>query len=282
LPLLRRLADTLSAAAAFAMICRTEMAARERDRGGPVTFLNEPPSPKSKVIPVEIARRFAERRPAEASAFTIAPDLLDDALTLLAASRYVRRAARAVPGLRTGAEMCACEWVASRSLAEILAMPEDETILAIDPAGRAGLRVLVRGVATVAEFHLLLADVWPDGPRPPADCLAATRLFATDDPPIATARWQLHHPRAMTADGRLPASFAGSVDWIWNDRPLTAIPFVAGERTILLGEPVYRKQWEVVRTLPFPAEPLRVVERWDEATVSRWLNLAGASRAMAA
>jgi hypothetical protein len=68
----------------------------------------------------------------------------------------------------------------------------------------------------------------------------------------------------------LPPGFTGSDDWLWGPEPLAAIPFMDGERTVLLGEPVSAMAWEAVSRFPFPAERLDVLETLNEREVAEW------------
>src|SRR5438045_1828151 len=45
---------------------------------------------------------------------------------------------------------------AAKDLAGLLAVPDEETVLVLHPRLRTGLRLFVRGVVDVAQFHLLL------------------------------------------------------------------------------------------------------------------------------
>src|SRR5437763_14517019 len=107
---------------------------------------------------------FDPVRQAECNAARGAPDrspgtgrlagLVAAELPALFASVEVRRAARAIPGLREAAARVP----AAKALADLLAVPDDETVLVLHPRLRTGLRLFVRGVADVAQFHLLLLD----------------------------------------------------------------------------------------------------------------------------
>ena len=288
LPLLRKLSATLNDAGRFLAECRTheERATRKSRRWGvPSLFFFEKRlqqewenvRPESPAFPEPYSTAVAKRFPALAASWTILPDLLADALTVLYSSRLTRRAARAVPGLQAGAETIAKSMTDCRDLADLLSMPEDETVLAIDPAAMTGVRVRVRGIATVHEFHALLADAaratFP-GPRPSPAVIAAYRGIGLNpaEPPISTARFQFVHPRALRADGTLPPGLNGTDDWLWGPEPIAVIPFVDGERTILLGEAVSAMAWEAVRRFPFPAERLDVLETLSESDVAAWMR----------
>src|SRR5262249_35168664 len=91
-------------------------------------------------------------------------------LPALWASVEVRRVARTVDGLKAAAEALAPACPAAKDLAELLAVPDDEAVLALYPAAYSGFRFVGRGVADVGQFHVLLADAiadtrWIVGPR---------------------------------------------------------------------------------------------------------------------
>lgn len=288
LPLLRKLSATLTDAGQFLAECRKveERATRKSRRWGvPSLFFFdkrlqkewEAIRPVSPTFPEPYSSEVAKRYPALAAAWTILPDLLTDSLTVLYGSRLTRRAARAVTGLQSAAESIAKYLPDCRDLADLLAMPEDETVLAIDPIAMTGVRVRVRGIATVHEFHALLADAAATifhGPRPSPAVMAAYRGMGLNsaDPPIATARFQFFHPKALRPDGTLPPGFSGSDLWLWGPEPLAAIPVVNGERTVLIGEPVSDFAWDAVRRFPFPAERLDVLETLTANDVLNWMQ----------
>ena len=272
LPLLRRLADALHAGCRFHDACQHEIDGELADRGGRVQFLNEPHRPGDSRIPRSIAQRVASRSPELAQAWTVLADQIDDAVTLMAASGVVRRAARAIPQLIESASAFAERQKSGRILADILAMPEDETVLVLDPVHGFGLRVRVRAIATVAEFHMLLAEIWPEGAKPDRDVIAAYHQLTIGKTPIATARFQLLHPRALQDDGTIPSGFQTSEHWIWNDRPLHELPRIGSERTLVVAEPIYTAAWEAIRLLPFPVEKLEVIDRLGESEVREWIR----------
>jgi hypothetical protein len=141
------------------------------------------------------------------------------ALPALVASVEVRRVARTIPGLREAA--LATKLPAAKDLADLLAVPDDEVVVALDPAREVGVRLLVRGVADVGQFQALLADVAPE--------LRDRRV----------ARWQAYRPAALRADGTLPAGMSGCEHWLWWHESLAAVPLVRGERVLLLGPAAY-------------------------------------------
>ncbi|MFO0935827.1 MAG: hypothetical protein U0798_04830 [Gemmataceae bacterium] len=289
LPLLRRLTQALIDSHRFLLACqkRNERATGKQRRWGvPNLFFFhrdiqkewEAKQADKQPITSQFAAPVARRDPEAAAAWTILPDLLADVLILLYGSRMVRRAARAIPGLRQAAEKLAPTISECRDLVEILAMPEDETILCLHPRAGVGVRVRMRGIATVQEFHVLFADavgVTLPGSRPAPQVVQAYRAGSPmigGEPLIATARFQLFKPEALQADGTLPSGFQASEHWLWGPERLAEIPFVSGERVLLLDEPVFAMKWEASRLLPIPPDRVEIVEFLDDAGVREWMS----------
>ncbi len=133
--------------------------------------------------------------------------------TTLCESVSVRHVARAI-GLREAARALAPHSPAARELADLLAVPDDEVILALAPAERTGIRLYVRGAAEVAQLIRWLGN-------------------AIADEPV-----QLFVPAALTPDGTLPVGFAGCKHWLFPTQPLAAVPRIGGERVVLIGPAV--------------------------------------------
>jgi hypothetical protein len=265
LPLLRRLAATLLLTARFRAACRVAAARFERNSGVPPLFFFHRPHqlewetvrsrPAAAVD--RVAARVAARHPAAAAAWAVLPELLDDAVSLLSGSVEVRHAARAVPGFADAARNLAGELTKCRDLSDLLEIPDDEVIHVRYPDRGITAQILVRGVATVAQFHLLLAEalVGPQfsGRKPTPEVIAAARrgIPPGADPPVAKAAFQLLRPSAARADGSVPVGFTAVDHWLWGWEPLAAVPQLNGERTVLLAPPAYPAEWEV--TTRFPA-----------------------------
>jgi len=273
LPLLRTLRDALERAAGFRDACRR---AERRTRWGvpPLFFFDQragraaEPAARPR-FPDPYAAAVARRRPAAARAWADLGDLTADALTLLAGAVEVRRAARAVPRLRAAAAALAPDHPGCRHLAGVLAIPDDEVILALHPAARAGWRVRLRGVADVAQFHVLLADAvtgapargFLAGPRPDGRVADAYRDSPVDPAAdVATARFQLYRPAALRPDGTLPPPFRAAELWLWGHESPADVPAVGGERVVLLGDPPYPRAWPAGRRFPLIRGELEVLE----------------------
>jgi hypothetical protein len=193
-------------------------------------------------------------------------------LPALCASVEVRRVARTVDGLKATAETLAPACPAAKELADLLAVPDDEVIVVLHPGLRAGFRFVVRGVADVGQFHVLLAEAiigdWS------ARCLPGTRfaeryVSACRDvnpavpagvPMVAEARFQMYTPAALRPDGTLPTGFAGCEHWLWPATGLASVPRVNGERVVLLGPPAFRATWDVTRRFPAMAADVRLLD----------------------
>lgn len=143
-------------------------------------------------------------------------------LPLLIADPRVRRAARAVEGLAAAARAAAPRCPAARALADLLAVPDDEVFLALWPERRAGVRLHLRGAATVAQLIEVLVPA------------------LTGAPAGAVAPVQLFRPDALAPGGALPEGPAGCAHWLWPEMPLALVPRRNGERVVLVGPAAVR------------------------------------------
>lgn len=204
------------------------------------------------------------------------PDLLDDALSLCGESIDVRRMARAVPGLREAANAVP----QAAELAGILGLIEEEVWLVIHPAARAGFRVVVEGVADVAQLHVLLAERLTGDPsrgflagrRPDSEVVEACRETGRIEGLVATSRFQFYRPEALQTDGTLPAGFDGSPHWYWGRESLGAVTQQHGERILLLGDPIHPLSWDVTRRYSRVRAEADVVEVLTAAEIEGWLR----------
>ena len=283
LALLTRLRDALRLSADLMIACRREEAtAARRTRGEPkLFFFDQPrPAPAAK-FPEPYLARVTPRMPAAARAWADLPHLLDDALTALPAAVGVRRIARTLDGLQEAARELAPVLPAAAEVAELLAVPDDQVVLAIHPAARAGVRVRLRGVAEVHQLHTFLADALTGDPargllpgrRPHPRVLSGYRDADPDpDHHQMTTRFQLFHPDGLNPNGTLPEGFAGSDHWVWGEDSPAVLPLEQGERLVLLGEPVYEAVWEARRKFPRLTAEVEVMEVLSRSEVEAWLT----------
>lgn len=131
------------------------------------------------------------------------------ALPELVRSVAVRHLARALD-LPAAAQLLAGDCPAARRLVELLAVPDDEVFLLLDPRRRIGVRWLVRGAADVGQLIARWAEEF-------------------------TPDVQLYTPAVLQADGTLPVGVRGCRGWLWPTQPLAAIPRRHGQRVVLVG-----------------------------------------------
>ena len=210
---------------------------------------------------------YEAARPRQVEQTSPVAEMIATELPGLFASVEVRRVARAIPGLPEAA----ARLPAARELAELLALPDDETVLVLHPRERTGFRLFVRGVADAAQFQLLMLDAIGSTP-PPSRLVAAYRdadpVTPAGVPMVAAGRFQLFRPSAVRPDGSVPVGFGGSDHWLWPHQPLAALPRIDGERVVLLGEPAFRQTWEVERRFPAMAaevQPLQALSPFQVA-----------------
>ncbi len=187
------------------------------------------------------AQRQAEleaTRLAKPDTFAAVTHAITAELAELFAHVEVRRIARATAHLAAAAATLAPRCAAAQTLAELLAIPDDEVFLVLVPATREAFRLHVRGVADVSQLYRAIAS----------------RIAATS--------FQLFTPPALRNDGTLPTGFAGCEHWLWPTQPLAAVPRREGERVVLVGaatvQPVFtleprfpamRAEIETIQTL---------------------------------
>jgi hypothetical protein len=192
----------------------------------------------------------------------------------LSQSVELRHVARAVPGL-----IEACRTTShGKPLAELLAVPDDETVLVLQPALQIGIRFAVRGIATVNQFHVLIMDAFDSRRAPSRFRIACENAMPVPAgvPMAVELPHQCFRPAALQLDGTVPESFAGCDQWLWGWEPLAAAPRIDGERVVLLGEPAHPRTWEVelrFPTMAAQAELQQVLNPYQ--TAERLSRLAG-------
>ena len=261
LPLLVRLRDTLLDAIRFRDACRRlERHANRRWAVPPLFFFDAAAQsqwdvvrPARPTFPDPWANEVAESDPVAAYAWNKLPDLLDDTLSLCGASANVRHAARAIPGLTRAATQLATDHKRVKQFADMLAVPDDAVVVAVDPAMKIGLRVSVRGVARVGQLHRLLADAfWADS--------------------NTASRFQLYRPTALGSDGRVREGVGGIGDCLWPGDSLTDIPAENGERIVLLGQAPFQSHGDTVGPTSLVDEEVDILEVMSREAVGWWLE----------
>jgi hypothetical protein len=196
-------------------------------------------------------------------------------LPVLCATVEVRRVARTIPGLQATATALASACPEAQQLAELLAVPDDEVFVVLDPLARTGYRVVVQGVADVGQFSTLLADLLP-GELVAERFVRAYRdvnpVLPAGVPMVVAARFQLSFPAALRSDGTLPSGFAGCEHWLWPSMPLATIPRIKGERVVLLGKPAFPLNWDVDRRFPTMPADLQLLEELNTERVREYLT----------
>ncbi len=253
LPLLTQLRDTLRAALKYRDRRRLLEANSPDNRWGvPALFyfdarLQADLERRRPATGDRFATDAARLDPVGAAAWAALPDLLDDALTVLTNSVEARHAARAIEGLQGAAQAMRHECEAVAPLTRLLNLADDDTVRVVNPRAGTGVRLVVRGVADVAELHRLLADVIP-GPR-----------------------WQFFRPEALRAGSELPAGPAGAEHWLWGHEALNTLPRLDGDRTLLIDS-AERPVTETESRRPNPARAeVRVLEAMTTEAVDAWV-----------
>ena len=194
--------------------------------------------------------RQAELEAARTVATTVSPlaRRIEREVAALEASVEARQAARGVPGLRDAAGAVPV----AKPLAELLAMPDDESVLAI--------RFSVGGVATLNQFKTLMraAGGEPLPARVVRMCRDVDPIVPAGVPMIVDLPFQFFRPAALRKDGTLPPAFDVCDRWLWGWESLAAAPRIDGERVVLVGEPAFPMKWEADRRHPAMAASVQL------------------------
>ncbi len=215
-------------------------------------------------------------------------DLIATEMPTLLAHVEVRRVARALDGFSAAAVALASHCLAANDLADLLTVPDDEVFLALTPHTRTGVRLHVRGAASVAQLHRLLAEPLPPAPSPkkgggeeqtgnasaPRSGFSPSLLRGGVGEGFCAL--QLFAPAALLPDGTLPAGFAGCGRWLWPTQPLAMVPRVNGERVVLAAPSVVRPAPDAEVRFPTMAVESEVIQTLNPFQVAEVLSrLAG-------
>ena len=139
------------------------------------------------------------------------------------------------------------EW--AHWIALMLAVLHEAPFVAIEPSSGKAVGGRISGVSENFQLHTLLMDAFDRPVDPEVLAIARGDGPQQGDREVAGA-WNLYTYRALR-DGRLPEPDASqSGEWIWNEGVPAVIPEIDGTRVILLGEPLYERTWDAVRTFP--------------------------------
>jgi hypothetical protein len=134
-----------------------------------------------------------------------------------------------------------------------------------------GWRTRLRGVADLAQFHVLLAGQVP-GPKPDPRVVEAYRDGPIDpEADVATARFQMYRAAALGPGGSLPGRFQRPELWLWGHESPADVPAVDGERVVLLGDPPYPRTWPAGRRFPIVRGEVELLDVLGAAAVERWI-----------
>jgi hypothetical protein len=252
IPLLEKLRDCLRLAATHRQLIRKlEAASPEAIWGVPPLFFfdhRHGVEPRPSSLRDDVTRDAARRDPIGAAAWQQLPDLCDDVLTVLSSEVEARHAARAVEGFRASVEVLAGENLRVRELSHVLNLTDDQVVRIIDPLGRTGLRLWVRGLADVNHLGLLLNRISP-------------------------AIWrQFYRPEALRSDGTLPPGLSGADHWFWGREAVSTVPLLEGERTLLVDIPARQPITCESRMKVRIHGEIRVLETMTTNQVETWIE----------
>ena len=137
------------------------------------------------------------------------------------------------------------EW--AHWIALMLAVLHEAPFVAIEPSSGKAVGGHISGVSENFQLHTLLMDAFGRPVDPEVLAIARGDGPQQGDQEVAGA-WNLYTYRALR-DGALPEPDASrSEEWIFNEGVPAVIPAIDGTRVILLGEPLYERTWNAVRT----------------------------------
>ncbi len=287
LDLFRRLVATLEAARAFRDACHA-IERRTNRWGVPPTFFlaDSPQGERQPTRPPQPTERHAlaaaKRLPYSASAWTGLHELLDNAFTGCAADPQIRHTARATPKLLTLLNEFAPDHPGCAEFHDLLNVADDLPVTVLHPQARTGFRILLNGIATLDQLHLLLADQLTGSPargflpgqRPDPGAVDAylDQPATNEHPIIATARFQLYHPDVLREHPAMPQAFAGNRHWLWGHESPRTLPRIANEAVLVIGEAVYARQWIARRRFSALNGKVDLLHVLTNEQVENWLN----------
>lgn len=183
--------------------------------------------------------------------------------------RPLHNLCRAISGVHRGAH-----W-----LRYLLASPDEEPVLIIEPETCKGFRGKLSGAADNFQLNLLLAaelignpaEGWLKGePLSPELADLARGIGPQELEGEVTGQWQLFNWEAVQPDRSLPDW--GDEYWIWNEGIPADISLFDGYRVILLAPPAYPRSWSATRLFAELPASLTIEEKLSRTEVIDWLH----------
>jgi hypothetical protein len=273
-PLRRRLETLFAPASALADACRARLPKTE----GEANNEDDPGDAFEKV-----RAQAALEMPAESAAWDALEAFWRPAIAVFSVSPAARAIARP---LRAKAANIADYNTAGHWISMILAVLDDEPILAIEPATNLGILGRISGVVDNFQLNTLLMHEFPKSgffarrrvPQRVADVARGAGPQQTGD--IVTSVWNLYTWQAIQPDLKLPDpnDYGAHTNWIWNEGKPEDIPDFDGRRVILLGPPSYPRSWQSQRMFLMLPASLVCERKLSKDEVHGWLQRMAAAK----
>lgn len=272
-PVTERLASLLESSAALAKACVDLLPESEEQDEDPVAVFEK------------TREQIAPRMPQQHAAWEALEQFWRPAIAVFSVSAEARASAR---HLREVAAQISEYHEAGHWLCLMLAVLDDEPILAIEPRTTLGILGRISGVVVNFQLNVLLMDGFPRSGFLPrrrvrrrvVDIARGCGPQESND--IVTGVWDLYTWQAIHPELTLPtaAGWDSSDHWIWNEGTPDDIPVFEGRRVILLGPPSYRRTWKSQRMFDNLQAKLEIERKLRKDEVRNWLcRLAAANSA---
>ncbi len=165
-------------------------------------------------------------------------------------------------------------------LGKLLAVLDNEPMIAIDPAKRLGIVGRMSGISENFQLNALLMDVFPNPGllRRRRISKRAAALVRGDGPQVSdetlTAPWNLYTYQAIAGGKSLPEESGSgvSVHWIWNEGIPDDIPVAFDKRVILIGPMSYPRMFQCQRMFAKLPASIEIDETLTPEQVDTWIE----------
>jgi hypothetical protein len=264
-PLTERLASLLESSAELANACADQIAESEDKEEDPIERFEKT---REQLVPTMAQQNAAWKaleqfwRPAIA-VFSISPESRSSA-------RHLRNLAAQISDYHD-----AGHW-----LQLMLAVLDDEPIVAIEPKTNLGILGRISGVVDNFQLNVLLMDAFPKSgflarrrvPQEVADVARGNGPQQSHH--TVTSVWNLYTWAAIEAGMVLPdpGDYGSSAHWVWNEGTPADIPVLDGHRVILLGPASYPRSWQSQRMFDNLRGNLEIERTLTKDEISEWLQ----------
>lgn len=168
-------------------------------------------------------------------------------------------------------------------LSKLIKVLDNEELIVLHPETRRGYRILIGGIGTNFELHVLLMDAlignawqgWIPGKRPAKDAVASIKTVLKDAGRITIqGQFNLVNWMGLQPDNTLGNSFSpeSSRYWIWNEGTPADIAQLDGKRIVLLGKPPYNRSWNGGRAFQTMHPLLEVQGKLSPEEYEAWIS----------